>query len=93
MCAYAVMFQTILSVAVPVVIGDSDDVLVVVQEGLSEGDAVVVETTGSAASQFGIGFGGAQGQAFRQIIGGGFRRGGTGNVTAGGGGGGGGAQR
>ena len=70
-------------VELPVLIGDSDDFFVVVREGLSEGDMVVVESTGGGAGNFTFGPGGT---AFRQIFGDGFRGGGQGGGGQGGGG-------
>ena len=67
----------------PVTLGDSDDFFVVVHQGLREGDMVLVESGTGDASIFGFGFGGAQGQAFRELFAGGFRRGGQGGGQGG----------
>ena len=68
----------------PVTLGISDDFWVVVEEGLDEGETIVMEVVGSSTSQFG-----GIGATFR-AVGGGFgpRRGGGGGGAGGGGGGG-----
>jgi hypothetical protein len=72
-------------VETPVTLGDSDDFFVVVEEGLGEGDRVVVESADGPASPFGD-FAGGQANTFRQLFGAGFGRGGGGGGQGGGGG-------
>ncbi len=69
----------------PVTLGDSDDFLVVVEDGVAEGDLVVVESADGAASPFGN-FAAGQANTFRQLFGAGFGRGGGGAAQRGGGG-------